>query len=92
MDANGIGSLNLMITDISKSLNFQRHHKLWLGQSGARALGVRYSGRDSYTLADASVDSEKSDEEQALATTLLLLEDALVHGVQLTAKGRMSKD
>ena len=52
---------------------------------GARALGVRASGRGSYTLADAAVDNEKTDEQQELATTLLLVEDALVNGVKLAA-------
>ena len=59
--------------------------KTWLQEGGARALGVRASGRGSYTLADAAVDGEKSDAEQERATTLLLAEDALVNGVKLYA-------
>ena len=58
----------------------------WLKVAGARALGVRASGRTSYTLSDAAVDSERSNAEQDRAMTLMLAEDALVHGVQLTAE------
>ena len=62
----------------------------WLKAGGARALGVRASGRASYTLSDAAVDSERSDAEQERAMTLMLAEDALVHGVQLTAESLLS--
>ena len=54
-------------------------------EASARALGVRASGRGSYTLSDVVVDSERSDAEQELATTLLLVEDSLVNGVLLAA-------
>ena len=58
--------------------------------AGARALGVRASGRPSYTLSDAAVDGEKTEADQERATVLLLAEDALVHGVGLAAAGRLS--
>ena len=51
---------------------------------------MRASGSGSYTLGDAAVDGEKSDAEQERATTFLLAEDALVHGVQLAVAGRLS--
>ena len=38
------------------------------------------------------MDSEKSDADQERATTFLLAEDALVHGVELAAAGRLSRD
>ena len=59
-------------------------------EASARALGVRASGRGSYTLSDAVVDSERSDAEQAQATTLLLMEDALVNGVLLAYNAKLS--
>ena len=64
----------------------------WLQQAGARSLGVRASGRGSYTLADAAVDVEKSDAEQERAAILLLAEDALVNGVRLTASEHLEME
>ena len=40
--------------------------------------------------ADAAVDVDRSDAEQDRAATLLLAEDALVHGVKLFVAGGLS--
>ena len=64
----------------------------WLRAAGARSLGVRASGRASYTLSDAVVDSARSEAEQERAMTFMLVEDALVRGVQLAAETILNID
>ena len=77
--------MNRAVRDL---VNIAMGDKQWIEAASARTLCLQ-SGTDiadgSYTLLDAVVDDKKSDEEQKRASTLVLLEDSLVHGVRLAA-------
>ncbi len=74
---------------VNKFVSYIRRDE-WLFKAGARSLGIDHDSPTNFDLNDVVTDNDRSEAERDRATMFLLLEDSLVNGVELAAKGLLN--